>query len=69
MGCRRRANLCHEFSSQRMGEVGSCLVSGGEAHFVARLGQFLRIVGHLLAEERAIMAACEADETWRALRR
>ena len=36
------------FSSQRMEEVGSCLLIGGEAHFVACLGQYLRIVGQLL---------------------
>ena len=35
---------------QRMEKVSSCIVSGGEENIVARLGQFLRITGHLLEE-------------------
>ena len=36
------------FSRFRLEDVRSCLASGGEQHVVARVGQFLRIMGRLV---------------------
>ena len=38
------------FSRLRREDVRACLASGGEQHLVARVGQFLRIMGHQLDE-------------------
>ena len=49
-GGKRTDPAASGFSRLRLDEVRSCLASGGDQHVMARVGQFLSVMGHLLDE-------------------